>query len=308
MKKTISRNAGIACILTASAINGLLPFMVTTIYANGGHFTNIMFYKGIVLVPVILVYCKLRGISIHVSTKQNLACALIALFQSATSWLLYGSYELIPTGMATTLHFMYPAAVMVIGVILFRDRPAPLELGSLLFCVVAVVLFSNSVSEDFNGMGVLVALLSAVVYAGYLIAIDKSAAATVPSLLFTFYVFLYNGLFSGIVALAAGTFQPLTTVGWAVAIVSAFAAGVVAVAFQRGLPATGSRIGSVLCVAEPLVSVLVGVLFLQEVFTVKTALGTACVVTAVVLAALFKKAPKPMDLSRKHESDTGAGL
>ena len=277
---------GVFYVILSAVLNGFLPLMITIVYESGGHFTNIMFYKGIFVVPAAWMLCRLRRISLRVTLRQNLSCMTIALFQFLTSVLLYSSYTMISTGMATTLHFMYPVFVMLLCVVLFRKHPHVREWMILALCVTGVILFCNVQTGKQNLSGIFVALLSGLVYSGYILTIDKSSAAGLSSLVFMFYVFLYNGLFSGSVSLLAGTLTGLSLSGWIAMAISALAAGIVAVAYQRGIVATGACTASILSVAEPMVSVLVGVFFLGEAFTLRSGFGTLCVVAAVVLSAL----------------------
>lgn len=280
------RRKGIIYILTAAGLNGLLPLLVTTVYDNGGHFTNIMLYKGVFIVPVVWILCRAKRVSMHIERKQNMACAFIAFFQFLTSVLLYSSYALISTGIATTLHFMYPVAVLIFGAILFHEVPQRKEIVCLLLCVGGIVILcgSNEGGKQ-NVLGMPIALLSGAVYAGYILMIGIRAIRELQSLLFTFYIFFYNMVFSGMVSFTCGTIRGLTGTGWAVMAVSALAAGLVAVLFQRGIKNIGSQTASILCVAEPLVSILVGVIFMGEPFSVRLGCGVICVLLSTVLVS-----------------------
>lgn len=283
---------GAGLVLLAAGLNGLLPLMVTTVYESGGHFTNIMFYKGVIIVPAAYLICRYGKISLKTTPGQQFSCAAIAFFQSVTSLLLYGSYNLISTGMATTLHFMYPVAVLILAMVIFGEKPCTGELVSLIFCVAGVVLLcSTTDGGSQNVAGIPVALLSGVVYAGYLLTIGKSQVGSLPSMAFMLYVFLYNGIFSGIVSVCAGTLHGLGGKGWAIMAISALSAGIVAAALQRGISEVGSRTASILCAAEPLVSVLAGVVILHEPFSFQSLCGTFCVIAAAVLATAAKKKP-----------------
>ena len=47
---------------------------------------------------------------------------LLSIFYAATSMLLTLSYLYIPSGMATTIHFLYPVLVTLIMILLFKER------------------------------------------------------------------------------------------------------------------------------------------------------------------------------------------
>lgn len=288
IKKQFVFGAGL--VLLAAGLNGLLPLMVTMVYELGGHFTNIMFYKAVFIVPAAYLICRYKKISLSIMPGQQAACAAIAFFQFTTSLFLYGSYNLISTGIATTLHFMYPVAVVVLAMMFFHEKPQKGEFISLSFCIMGVVLLcSTTVETKQNLFGIPVALLSGIIYAGYLLTMGKSSAGSLPSMSFMFYVFLYNGIFSGIVSVCSKTLYGLEEKGWGIMAVSALAAGIVAVALQKGISVVGSRTASILCAAEPFVSVLAGVVILHESFSFRSVCGTFCIIAAVILAAFAEK-------------------
>ena len=290
---------GVALVLLAAGLNGLLPLMVTTVYEFGGHFSNIMFYKAVFLVPAAFLICRIQKISLRTTLGQQVACGAIALFQFATSLLLYGSYNLISTGTATTLHFMYPVAVSILAMLFFHEKPHRGECLSLGLCIVGVILLCGATTgKNENLLGILVALLSGVIYAGYLMIMGRSPTESLPSMVFMLYVFLYKGIFSGIVSVFFRTLKGLGEEGWGMMAVSSVAAGIVAVALQRGISVVGSQTASVLCAAEPFVSVLAGVIVLHEPFSIRSACGTLCIIIAVVSAAFAKKKEKDEVINR----------
>lgn len=193
---------------------------------------------------------------------------------------------MISTGIATSLHFMYPIIVMIIDFFVFRKRPQKKGIITLMLCICGVFLMCNNGSHQNNALGALIALFSGIVYAGYFIVVERSQARTLPSAVFSMYIFFYMTIISGMVSLCSGTLNGLNGNGWTVAAVSAVAAGIVAAALQAGIVSIGSQTASILSVAEPLVSVLVGALFLNESFTFRSVCGTLCIVSSVVLTAL----------------------
>lgn len=52
-------------------------------------------------------------------------------FRVTTTLMLYQSYLYIPTGMATTLHFLYPALTALLCRARFRERLGPWKLFAL---------------------------------------------------------------------------------------------------------------------------------------------------------------------------------
>ena len=182
---------------------------------------------------------------------------------------------------------MYPAAVLLFSFFLFHDPPKWKEILSLALCISGVYLLSVSGSERIVLLGVATALISGAFYALYIIVMGKSAASTMDPFVLTFYIHLFNGLFSGAVSVFSGTLNGLTILGWGVISICAVSSGVVTIALQAGIHRIGAKSASVLCVVEPLVSVFIGVFVMKEKFSIRSGVGTVLVIAAAIIAGLY---------------------
>lgn len=287
--KSNMRLSGIMLVLLAASLNGLIPLMVTSVYQSGGHYTNIMFYKGILVAPMALIICLIQKQPIKIDRKKHILCFALSLLHTLTSILLFNAYNYISTGMTTTLHFMYPVDVLLLMMIVFKEKPRFQEIISMLLCVVGVAFLSYFDKGSINLIGVLLALISGAFYAGYIVVLGKSAASSMYPLLFTCFSFMYSAIISGTISIFAGTLNGLTATGWLVMFVSAVSSGAVACFLQLGIKRVGAKTSSVLCVAEPLVSVLIGIAAMNESFSLQSAIGTVLVITAASIASLSGK-------------------
>ena len=97
--------------------------------------------------------------------------AVSAVFSVSTTYLVYESYRYIGVGLATTLHFLYPMFTVLFGWVLFRQRPDRYKAAALVLATLGVALATGS-SDSYAATGIVLALISAMTYAGYLQGIE----------------------------------------------------------------------------------------------------------------------------------------
>ena len=100
---------------------------------------------------------------------------------------------------------------------------------------------------------------------------------------------------SFILCLATGSLAlPSTLLGWGMSVLFSLLVTTGAVVlFQESTFLVGGEIASILSTLEPITSTVIGILVFSEPFGIRMILGTALVVTASLLTALFNLREKP---------------
>ena len=110
--------------------------------------------------------------ALKVPVRELPTIALAALLGCClTPVLLYCSYDFIDSGTATVLHFVYPALVVVGGILFLKQRPALGTLLSVLVCVGGIALFFDP-NAAMTAEGSALALLSGLTFAGYVLMLS----------------------------------------------------------------------------------------------------------------------------------------
>lgn len=202
--------------------------------------------------------------------------------------MLFSSYLFIPSGVATSFHFIYPTVVVAADVLLFRQKARLAQWVGLFLCTAGVLIF-YAPGQQLDGRGCALALLSGITYAGYILFLEHKRPKDVSTVKVSFYIAVMVCTMLGIFCWAAKLFVlPPTPCCWTVCILYALSASVVGIIlFQKGTARIGGQRTSILSAFEPITSVLIGVLVLQEAFGWRTALGTGLVIAATVLLAAF---------------------
>ena len=217
--------------------------------------------------------------------------ALITIFgYGGTAVLLFSSYNFIPSGMSTTIHFMYPVFTILGCMIFFKEKVSPLKLLCVALCFGGILLFYNGESGG-SVLGMALSFLSGVTYAFYTIYLEKSGLQKMENLKLIFYMNTVAAAMILVMALLTAQFTlRLTPLAWGTAAFFATATSLIGVlGYQIGVKCIGPQNAAILSTFEPITSVIVGVLVYREAFSARTLLGCLCVLSAVVIVAKMKE-------------------
>ena len=288
MRKNVHTLVGPGAVILSAILFGTMPLMAKRAFALGSNAYTTAFGRfatgAVIAGLVILLHPKQ---TIRFSKKQFRALLLLSLFYAATPVLLYSSYQSIDSGLASTLHFTYPVAVMLLSALLFRERVGKRELVCAVLCMAGILLLYTPESKtDVTGM--VIAALSGLVYAGYIVALGKSGLKGLSVLTMTFWLSLLSASEIFAFSLCTGNLTiDLPKEVWLSYLGLGLFATVLALAlFQIGVFLCGPVKASLLSTFEPLTGVVIGILVFHKTLTVKSACGLLLILLAVILLAL----------------------
>lgn len=277
--------------MLASSTFGLLPLFTLPIMAGGMTTDSILTYRMFFASMLIALLMKLRRISFQVSLKELGWFAFLGFFYYGSAALLFQAYGGMSSGMATTLHFLYPVGVTLIMALVFKQKPSPFTLVAIVLALSGVALLSlrGGATESTSLVSILLVLLSGLCYAIYLVTVNN-----VPLLRaqdnqkLTLYVLLSAGVFFFVNAILGQGLQPIGDVksGGLLLLMALLPTLVSNLALVRAIKSIGSTLTSVLGAMEPLTAIIIGILVFEEKVTGVMALGTLLILAAVTLIVL----------------------
>lgn len=291
MIKMSKRTIGIIAVIVSAICFGLVPMFMKVVCAEGGNTLSGAFYRFFLSLLPLYVYLKIKKIPLAVTKTQFMKICLITIAgYGGTSLLLFFSYNFIPSGMATTIHFVYPAMVILFSIIFLKERVKTIKILCVALCMVGIILFHNG-EAAVSLLGILLAFASGNTYAFYVIYLDKSELREMPSLKLIFYMNSVASVLIFAVSMATGQLRvALTPTGWAAALLFAISVSFIAVlGFQIGVKYTGGQSAAILSTFEPITSVIIGVLVYGEKFSPKSIAGCILILLATVLVAKTKE-------------------
>ena len=209
----------------------------------------------------------------------------------ATSLSLVIAYQNIASGVASTIHFMYPLVVAVVMMCFFRERGSVWTFAAIGMSIVGAVLLSLGNVDFSHGdttLGIVSATVSVVAYGGYIVGVRRSRAVEIDSTVLTCCVmafgalfFIAGGLLTGGVRLETDPHTWLYILGVAIP-----ATAVSNMALVQAIKSIGPTLTSIFGAMEPLTAVVIGVWVFAEPFTAKGAAGILLIVAAVSVVVL----------------------
>lgn len=284
---------GIVYALLSSSTFGLIPLFAVPIVMSGMMSNpSVLFYRFGIAALLIGLIGLVRGENFRIDFKQGTKLTVLGWFYGATAMWLLESYRMIPSGVATTIHFLYPVLVTLIMVTFFKEKKSVWIFGAAIVSIIGVALL-NWTGGSVNYEGIATVLLTVVTYAVYIVGVNKSGVDKMDPIPLTFYVLLSGALMFAAYAEMTTGIEPIRD--WSTGVNLVLLALVPTVVSDLTLVIAVKRVGStvtsVLGSMEPLVAVLVGVFYFSEPFGLKSLLGLVLIIGAVV-AVILKSGKK----------------
>lgn len=263
---------------------GLIPAFIIPVKEAGFSLDKTLFYRFFISAMFLLAYLVRKKESLRVTPKDFLIMLILGLFYALSSEFLFLGYDYLSPGIASTILFVYPVIVALVMMVFFRESISKATVLSLILTILGVFVLSlKDATFSINFIGLSIALLSALFYALYIIIINK-ANVSFSGMKITFYSLLFSSLYYFIKVLWSqdGLAIDLYTLGNFT--LFAFITTVVSIStLVYAIQMIGSTPTSIMGALEPVVAVLVSVLFFQEQFTIGLFLGVMFIIIGVIL-------------------------
>ena len=294
--KTISKNAiiGYPAGIITGITYGLNPLFGIPLVNNGASTESILFFRYGIAVLILGSMLLLGKQSFKVSWKQAGILLILGLLYTASSIFLFEAYKYIPSGLATTLIFLYPVIVALIMVFL-RVIPSWQVWLAIAVTFLGVFIMTQSDStQAINPTGVWLSLGSALVYAFFIVIINRSKTiGNISNSLLTFYTFSVGSVV--FLSKNAASDASITTgiesgMDWLYLVGLAILPTIISTATlaisTRNIGATKA---SVLGVFEPITAILVGTIAFGEALTTNVLTGILLAMGAVTFMIITTK-------------------
>lgn len=280
---------GYALGFIAAATYGLNPLFALPLMSGGMNTPSILFFRYLLAIPIVAVMMAARGKSLRVSRRQLSLLFVFGLLVGLSSLTLFESYRYMDAGIASTLLFVYPLMVAILMAAFFHERITSLTI----FCLAAaltgiLLLYKGEGGQTLSLAGTMLVMASALSYALYIVGVNRTQLARIPTLTVTFYILFFGMLVFGIDLLMAGTVTvPHTPAQWGGA--AALALLPTAVSFfctTLAITRIGSTPTAILGAMEPVTAVIIGITVFGEQLTMRDIIGLFLILAAVTLVII----------------------
>lgn len=277
----------------SSSTFGLAPFFSLTLLLAGFSAFEVLSYRWGVATIALTLFGWCSGCSFRLEKKDFLVVLLLSLLRAVTSFSLLIAYQNIATGVASTIHFMYPLAVSLVMMYFFQEKKSLWVMFAVFMSLLGAALLSSGELEAKNGdtiVGLVAACVSVFSYAGYIVGVRMTRAVRINSTVLTCYVM---GLGTVLYFIGALTTSGLRLVAdgytWLIILGLALPATAISnITLVRAIKYAGPTLTSILGAMEPLTAVVIGVFVFKELFTLNSAIGIILILLAVSVV-IFRK-------------------
>ena len=194
----MNRIKGIFYAAVSSSTFGLAPFFSITLLLVGFSAFEVLSYRWGIASVVLVIFGLFSGCDFRLKRKDLAVVFTLSLLRAITSFSLIIAYQNIASGVASTIHFMYPLAVALVMMFVFREKKSVWGIVAVLMSLSGASVLSLGgvdVKDGNTPMGLVAACVSVFSYAGYIIGVRKTRAVKINSTVLTCYVMSLGALF-----------------------------------------------------------------------------------------------------------------
>lgn len=289
---------GTLLVITSGLLYGMIGYFGIKLFEQGFSVPAMLFWRFFIAAAWMLIMTLVlrRGHKHKLASGQlglMLKLAVIgAISYAGGSAFYYLSSLHIGTGPAMVIFFSFPVFVTLFSVVFKKTRMNRYVVLALLMVMSGMVCLNGSGIHNLDNMGILFALIAAVSYAVY-VYYSQASSTQVDTLRLTLFICAGCSLIFLFFAVASQTFQvPHTLRAWRdILTIGVIATAVPIQLLLNGLKYISSVKASILSVLEPVTTVVIGLLFLNETLSGMQVAGILIVLSGAVVIQ-FEKQPE----------------
>jgi drug/metabolite transporter (DMT)-like permease len=285
-----SKLIGLMWIVMAACGYGSMALFARLAYADGVDTTSLLALRFALATLILGAWLRRQRIALPRGRDRWGFIGLGALFASM-AWTYFSALHYASSGLVALLVYVYPVMVALLGALLGLDRFGRAETLALAVCGAGLYLLLGQSIHAGNPYGIILALLSGLLYAIYILCNSRFGRGVHP-LAAAWTVIASAAAIDCTLAAAMHLTLPSSPTGWgALLALACFSSALANSAFLLGLRHVGPTLASVLSTLEPVVTVSLGMAFLGESLSASALAGSILVLSAAAGLALARTAP-----------------
>ena len=283
---------GILFAALSSSTFGLAPFFTISLIMAGYSTFEALSYRWGVASLFLFLVGVFSGVKFRMSWRDFRTVFCLSLFRATTSFSLVVAYQNIASGVASVIHFMYPLAVALTMMFVFKEPKSKTIISAIVISIIGAVFLSTGNIESSGGgdtvLGIVMSTISVFSYAGYIVGVRRTRAVNIPSVPLTCSVmgigavlFIIGGFFTGGIRIETDPHIWLYIAG-----LGLVATAISNISLVQGIKLAGPTLASIMGAMEPLTAVVIGIFVFGETFSWHAAVGIVLILFAVLLVIL----------------------
>ncbi len=287
-----------------------LAGLVATSFATGSVLAGLAFRHGsealtvttvraVVATIVLFIVLRLSGRPLALPPRERTMAFALGTLVAFYSWALYKAVELMPVSLAVLVFYLYPLLTGIVTWVSGAERFTLRAAGALALAFLGLTLALDLRSGTIAPLGVLAALGGAVGFTAQLLLSSRLMGRSAPQPV-TLHMLASAAAIYIVISLALDNFvAPRDAIGWTAMGGTSLVYTVGAIGLYSAIALLGPMKVSLFLNSEPIISMVLGFLLLDQRLAPIQILGAACVIAAITLgrprrpAAAIVKAADP---------------
>lgn len=277
---------GYLCGIVSGATYGMIPLFSLPVLHEGLGFDSLLFYRYLMAAAAMALIQVVRRRSLAISLRDVPLVVLLGVLFAFSSVFMFMAFDYMPTGLVSTMYFVYPVITALIMSLFFRERMTWVRLLSLVLALGGIaMLYVSDGDERISLFGVALTFAAALVYALYIIITNKSRIRKVPSSTLAFWSLAVGTVVFFVRADCGMALQAVPSIkAWGFILMLAIVPTVVScTALVLSIRFVGSTVTSILGASEPVTAVLCGTLVFAEPMSWRIFFGIVTIIVAVLV-------------------------
>lgn len=283
---------GVIYAMLSSVAFGMSPIWTKDACNRGTNSITMLLSRVSITAIILFIYFLVKKVDFKINKKQFISLAFVSIIgYASTTICLFLSYNHISVGLATTMHFVYPAVVTILMCLIYKEKIHFGKILSILLSMAGIYCLIYTKNMNVSFKGAFLAIISGVFYSIYIVGIDKGGIKELDVLVSTFYVTLITSI---CVFMFGQCSVGIKIVYDYRVFIDAMGGAVLStllalVAFVKGIKIIGSSNASILSTFEPIVSVIMGIMVLNEKVNLSIVIGTILIIISVIVLTVSEK-------------------
>ncbi|OAI49170.1 hypothetical protein AYO45_03175 [Gammaproteobacteria bacterium SCGC AG-212-F23] len=281
-------------VALSAILYGFLGYCGTSIIVENMSITTMLFWRFLIASLWILLFIlpqTRNGKAINIDKNVLFFMFILGAAYAGSSGFYFLAARTTGTGLAMVIFFSYPIMIALLSWMIHKEKLTLSTFAVLIAMSIGLVLLHGSFQQPWHLVGIGFALLSAISYAIYIMGSKRFSFAAINSNLLSLMVCIGCTVIFLITSLATQSFSLPSSMKSVIFLLSL---GILVTALPiqlmlQGLKYISSMRASIISVLEPIVTVIVGIVLLQESVTHLQILGALMIMGSAILVQFHKE-------------------
>ncbi len=289
---------GIVYVVASATAFGAMAILARIAFATGVDVVTLLALRFAIAAAAMLIIARSRGVSLPTGSTLGALILLGAVGYGGQAASFFTALTLAPAGLVALLLYLHPAFVAVLAAVFLHENVTVAKLAALTMALTGTALTIAPALGDGSRIamgpavaaGIGFAVAAATFYAVYII-VGSWLGRRVGSLAMSAVVIVSAAAVFSAAAIIRGPQWPHAAAGWVAVVAIALVSTVAAITlYFAGLARIGPTRAATLSTVEPLVTVTLAAILLDEMIAPLQLAGGALILAAVVVLARAPKA------------------